>query len=136
MMCKGSHPGAERGHPRCLLTLSDGVEGCLAFFSVIKLECNCLAMLYQFLLHSEANQLIYACILSLLALPPRPHTPPILLPDMTSCLLHLVYFFLKTSSWPFLPGAPVPFSREQFFVCVTVVWGPRRGHNDRTSHCF
>ena len=46
LMCKRSHPGAEGGHPRCLLTLSDGFEGCLAFFSVIKLEYNCLAILH------------------------------------------------------------------------------------------
>lgn len=78
---------------------------------------------------------IFAYILSLLDLPPRPlHPTPLAFWYDELFLIHLVYFFPKISSWPFLPGSLVPFLENSF--CVIVVWGPKRDHNYWTSHCF
>ena len=78
---------------------------------------------------------IFAYILSLLDLPPRAlHPTPLAFWYDELFLIHLVYFFPKISSWPFLPGSLVPFLGNSF--CVIVVWGPKRDHNYWTIHCF
>ena len=104
------------------LSLSFGVITGPLEFGISSLQspmcrCICADQAVGFCCTMKWIRYIFTYILSLLDLPPRPlHPTPLAFWYDELFLIHLVYFFPKISSWPFLPGSWVPFLENSFCV--------------------